>query len=109
MAKEKFNRNKLHVNVGTIGHIDHGKTTLTAALVKVQSKKGMAKVISYQDIAKGGTVRDETKTVTIPLKAADLAYWDDKSGKFEVEAEPVSLMVGDSSADIKLDTTVKVR
>ena len=65
MAKEKFNRTKPHVNVGTIGHIDHGKTTLTAALVKVQSKKGLAKVISYADIAKGGTVRDATKTVTI--------------------------------------------
>src|SRR5277367_5654421 len=65
MAKEKFNRSKPHVNVGTIGHIDHGKTTLTAALVKVQSKKGLAKVISYADIAKGGTVRDATKTVTI--------------------------------------------
>src|SRR6202050_1733430 len=67
MAKEKFVRNKTHVNVGTIGHIDHGKTTLTAALVKVQSKKGLAKAISYQDIAKGGTVRDETKTVTIAV------------------------------------------
>ncbi len=67
MAKEKFVRNKSHVNVGTIGHIDHGKTTLTAALVKVQSKKGLAKAISYQDIAKGGTVRDETKTVTIAV------------------------------------------
>jgi elongation factor Tu len=67
MAKEKFNRTKPHVNVGTIGHIDHGKTTTTAALVKVQSKKGLAKVISYQDIAKGGTVRDETKTVTIAV------------------------------------------
>src|SRR5208283_3528453 len=67
MAIEKFVRNKTHVNVGTIGHIDHGKTTLTAALVKVQSKKGLAKAISYQDIAKGGTVRDETKTVTIAV------------------------------------------
>ena len=67
MAKEKFVRNKPHVNVGTIGHIDHGKTSLTAALVKVQSKKGLAKAISYQDIAKGGTVRDETKTVTIAV------------------------------------------
>ena len=60
MGKEKFNRSKPHVNVGTIGHIDHGKTTLTASLVKVQSKKGLAKVISYADIAKGGTVRDAT-------------------------------------------------
>ena len=73
MAKEKFNRTKPHVNVGTIGHIDHGKTTLTAALVKVQSKKGLAKVISYADIAKGGTVRDATKTVTI---AASLCFQD---------------------------------
>jgi elongation factor Tu len=67
MAKEKFVRTKPHVNVGTIGHIDHGKTTLTAALVKVQSKKGLAKEIKYADIAKGGIVRDETKTVTIAV------------------------------------------
>ena len=67
MAKEKFVRTKPHVNVGTIGHIDHGKTTLTAALVKVQSKKGLAKEIRYADIAKGGIVRDETKTVTIAV------------------------------------------
>jgi len=65
MAKEKFVRNKPHLNVGTIGHIDHGKTTLTAALVKVQSKDGLATEIKYADIAKGGIVRDETKTVTI--------------------------------------------
>jgi elongation factor Tu len=67
MAKEKFVRTKPHVNVGTIGHIDHGKTTLTASLVKVQSKKGLAKEIKYADIAKGGIVRDETKTVTIAV------------------------------------------
>ncbi|MCE7891956.1 MAG: elongation factor Tu, partial [Sorangiineae bacterium PRO1] len=58
---------KPHVNVGTIGHIDHGKTTLTAALVKVQSKKNLAKEIRYADIAKGGIVRDDTKTVTIAV------------------------------------------
>src|SRR5881394_1522295 len=67
MAKEKFVRSKPHVNVGTIGHIDHGKTTLTASIVKVQSKKNLAKEIKYADIAKGGTVRDETKTVTIAV------------------------------------------
>src|SRR6202040_2672837 len=72
MAKETFSRTKPHVNVGTIGHIDHGKTTLTAAIVKVQSKQKLAKVISYADIAKGGTVRDETKTVTIA--AAHVEY-----------------------------------
>jgi len=56
---------KVHVNVGTIGHIDHGKTTLTAAILAVQSKKGLARAKSYQDISKGGNVRDATKTVTI--------------------------------------------
>src|SRR5436305_1740598 len=56
---------KVHVNGGTIGHIDHGKTTLTAAILAVQSQKGLAKLRSYRDIAKGGTVRDENKTVTI--------------------------------------------
>ena len=54
MAKEKFVRTKPHVNVGTIGHIDHGKTTLTAAMLMVQAKRGMAKVITYADIATVG-------------------------------------------------------
>ncbi|NIM08121.1 MAG: elongation factor Tu [Planctomycetales bacterium] len=67
MAKETFERKKPHVNVGTIGHIDHGKTTLTGAILAVQGKKGMAQFKSYADIAKGGTVRDETKTVTIAV------------------------------------------
>jgi elongation factor Tu len=67
MAKEQFVRNKPHVNVGTIGHIDHGKTTLTGAILAVQATKGMAVVKSYADIAKGGTVRDATKTVTIAV------------------------------------------
>jgi elongation factor Tu len=67
MAKEKFERTKPHVNVGTIGHIDHGKTTLTSAILAVQAAKGLAKVKSYADIAKGGTVRDATKTVTIAV------------------------------------------
>ena len=56
---------KVHVNVGTIGHIDHGKTTLTAAILAVQATKGLARPKSYQDISKGGNVRDATKTVTI--------------------------------------------
>src|SRR5437868_4534721 len=67
MAKEAFQRTKPHVNVGTIGHIDHGKSTLTAAIVEVQARKGLAKPISYAEITKGGTVRDETKTVTIAV------------------------------------------
>jgi elongation factor Tu len=67
MAKEQFQRTKPHVNVGTIGHVDHGKSTLTAAIVAVQHRKGMAPLIEYKDITKGGTVRDETKTVTIAV------------------------------------------
>jgi elongation factor Tu len=65
MAKQKFERTKPHVNVGTIGHVDHGKTTLTAALVNTQAKRAMATAKAYSDIAKGGTVRDDSKTVTI--------------------------------------------
>ena len=67
MAKEQFQRTKPHVNVGTIGHVDHGKSTLTAAIVAVQAKKGLATPISYANITKGGTVRDSTKTVTIAV------------------------------------------
>ena len=58
-------RNKLHFNVGTIGHIDHGKTTLTTAILAVQATKGLARARSYADVARGGTVRDPTKVVTI--------------------------------------------
>jgi elongation factor Tu len=76
MAKEQFQRTKPHVNVGTIGHIDHGKSTLTAAIVHVQSKKGLATPISYAQITKGGTVRDETKTVTIAVSHVE--YQSDK-------------------------------
>jgi elongation factor Tu len=67
MAKGTFERKKPHVNVGTIGHVDHGKTTLTTALLSVQAKKGLAEFKSYADIAKGGTVRDASKIVTISV------------------------------------------
>ncbi|HWB11927.1 MAG TPA: elongation factor Tu [Pirellulales bacterium] len=76
MAKATFERKKPHVNVGTIGHIDHGKTTLTGAILAVQSAKGKANFKSYADIAKGGTVRDETKTVTIAVSHVE--YETDK-------------------------------
>jgi len=72
MAKEKFERTKPHVNVGTIGHVDHGKTTLTAAITFTQANKGLAKPKSYAEIAKGGTVRDESKILTIA--AAHVEY-----------------------------------
>jgi elongation factor Tu len=68
MAKEKFERSKPHVNVGTIGHVDHGKTTLTAAITKVQSLKGMADFIAYDEVAKASESqgrRDSTKILTI--------------------------------------------
>ncbi|MCS6970162.1 MAG: elongation factor Tu [Planctomycetota bacterium] len=76
MAKEKFVRNKPHVNVGTIGHIDHGKSTLTAALVNVCALRGMAEKKTYAEITKGGTVRDANKTVTIA--ASHVEYSSDK-------------------------------
>jgi elongation factor Tu len=76
MAKDTFQRTKPHVNVGTIGHIDHGKTTLTASILAVQAAKGLAHTKSYADIAKGGTVRDETKTVTIAVSHVE--YETDK-------------------------------
>jgi len=67
MAKDKFKRTKPHVNVGTVGHIDHGKTTLTSAITYRLAHKGMAKVKTYAEIAKGGTVRDATKILTIAV------------------------------------------
>ncbi|MEK7798012.1 MAG: elongation factor Tu [Nitrospirota bacterium] len=70
MAKAKYERRKPHVNVGTIGHVDHGKTTLTSALTKVASDKGMAKFISYDQVAKASESqgrRDPTKILTIAI------------------------------------------
>ena len=70
MAKAKFNRKKPHVNVGTIGHVDHGKTTLTSALTKVMEKQGMATFVSYDQVAKASESqgrRDPTKILTIAI------------------------------------------
>ncbi len=70
MSKPKFERTKPHVNVGTIGHVDHGKTTLTAALTKVMETKGLSKFVSYDEIAKASASqgrRDETKILTIAI------------------------------------------
>jgi len=76
MAKVEFKRTKPHVNVGTIGHIDHGKTTLTAALsARSAAKFPNVTAKNYKDIAKGGTERDATKTVTI--SAAHVEYESD--------------------------------
>jgi len=70
MAKAKFDRKKPHMNVGTIGHVDHGKTTLTSALTKVMGDKGMATYVSYDQVAKASESqgrRDPTKILTIAI------------------------------------------
>ncbi len=76
MAKEKFARTKPHVNIGTIGHIDHGKTCLTSAITEVLAKKGQAVAKKYAEIAKGGAVRDKNKILTIAV--AHVEYETDK-------------------------------
>jgi elongation factor Tu len=79
MAKAKFERRKPHVNIGTIGHVDHGKTTLTSALTKISSDKGMAKFISYDEVAKASESqgrRDPTKILTIAISHVE--YETDK-------------------------------
>ena len=76
MAKEKFERTKPHVNVGTIGHIDHGKTCLTSAITTVLAKKGQSTAKSYAEIAKGGAVRDKSKILTIAV--AHVEYESEK-------------------------------
>jgi len=79
MAKDKFTRTKPHVNVGTIGHVDHGKTTLTAAITKVQASKGLSQFVSYDQVAKASESqgrRDPTKILTIAT--AHVEYESDK-------------------------------
>ncbi len=76
MAKEKFDRTKVHVNVGTIGHVDHGKTTLTAAITSVMAAKGLASYIPYDEVAKASESqgrRDETKILTIATSHVEYA------------------------------------
>ena len=76
MAKEKFDRSKPHVNVGTIGHIDHGKTTLTAALTKVAADKGWAKFVPSDEVAEASESqgrRDATKILTIATSHVEYA------------------------------------
>jgi len=79
MAKEKFKRTKPHVNVGTIGHVDHGKTTLTSAITKYAAARGWAEFISYDEVAKASAAhgrRDETKILTIAT--AHVEYQSEK-------------------------------
>src|SRR6187431_2649273 len=74
MSKEKFNRTKPHVNVGTIGHVDHGKTTLTAAITLIQSKKGMADIVAFDQIDKAPEERERGITIA----TAHVEYESDK-------------------------------
>jgi len=74
MAREKFNRTKPHVNVGTIGHVDHGKTTLTAAITKVLAKQGKAKFVAYDQIDKA----PEERARGITIATAHVEYETDK-------------------------------
>jgi len=79
MAKEVFQRTKPHVNIGTIGHVDHGKTTLTAAITKVQSLRGLSAYVSYDEVAKASESqgrRDATKILTIATSHVE--YQSDK-------------------------------
>ncbi|MFA5793980.1 MAG: elongation factor Tu [Candidatus Brocadiia bacterium] len=76
MAKEKFDRTKPHLNVGTIGHIDHGKTSLTSAITNVLAKHKLSNARTYAEIAKGGEQRGETKILTIQV--AHVEYQTDK-------------------------------
>ena len=76
MAKAKFDRTKPHVNIGTIGHVDHGKTTLTAALTKVTASKGLGTYVSYDEVAKASASqgrRDATKILTIATSHVEYA------------------------------------
>src|SRR5438445_584732 len=76
MAKAKFERTKPHVNVGTIGHVDHGKTTLTAAMTKVVAEKGLATYVTYDQVAKASESqgrRDATKILTIATSHVEYA------------------------------------
>ena len=67
MSKEKFNRSKPHCNIGTIGHLDHGKTTLTAAITKVLSETGGAQAVAYDQIDKAPEEKERGITISIPF------------------------------------------
>ena len=74
MAKQKFDRSKPHVNIGTIGHVDHGKTTLTSAITSVLAKKGLAEKQAYEQIDKA----PEEKARGITINTSHVEYETDK-------------------------------
>ena len=87
MAKEKFERTKPHVNIGTIGHVDHGKTTLTAAITKVLAMKGDAQFMDYANIDKAPEERERG----ITINTAHVEYQTDKRHYALTWTAPVTL------------------
>ena len=87
MSKRKFERTKPHVNVGTIGHIDHGKTTLTSAITKCLAAKGLAEYVSFDQIDKA----PEEKERGITIATAHVEYETTTSGSHG-ESDPIELV-----------------
>ena len=87
MAKAKFQRTKPHVNVGTIGHVDHGKTTLTSAMTQVLAKKGLAQFGTKPKTAALDALRQELKSKTLPSGSLDTQLVKAARGVWE-EANP---------------------
>ena len=92
MAKEKFERTKPHVNIGTIGHVDHGKTTLTAAITKVLAMKGDAEFTDYANIDKAPEERERG----ITINTAHVEYQTDKRHYAHVDSDQGALAAGPS-------------
>ena len=107
MAKAKFERTKPHVNIGTIGHIDHGKTTLTAAITKVLAKKNFAKFLAYDQIDKAPEERERGITIAI----AHVEYETPKRHYAHVDcpghADYIKNMVGHKLGEFALTRTFK--
>src|SRR3954447_17837595 len=88
MAKEKFERKKPHVNVGTIGHVDHGKTTLTAALTKVSADQGWSKFVPYDEVGKASPARDRRATTKIlTIATSHVEYESSKRNYAHVDCQ----------------------
>src|SRR5437016_4286733 len=97
MAKAKFERRKPHVNIGTIGHVDHGKTTLTSALTKVMGERGMAKFISYDEVAKASKVDDKELLDLVELEVRELLT------KYEFPGDKIPIVVGSATKALEGD------
>ena len=93
MGKAKFERNKPHVNVGTIGHVDHGKTTLTAAITAIQAKKGLAQTIAFDQIDQGAGRKERgitTRTAHVRVREREASL---RSRRLQGHADYVKNMI----------------